>query len=202
MILTLEKSQTVRAAWEAGVSSYTLRFPHIGELERSAIGLVQFPPIAPIYLEQMGEIDDLPPTADAFETAVLLRTNLARTDAVRWRLRANFYPSFVAQQHLTLILMERFRHVTWSASEDLRGIDIHLAYRGLALGIRSAKDSANSRQWQTVKQRRNPDSPDLWYVDLYRRDREYTVGPFWLHHPDKVEQEIVAAVQRITGATS
>lgn len=189
---------TPRAYWETGLASYQLVFPRISADEYRAVNSTRFPPIAGIYLEQIGDIESLPPTADAFETAVLLRTNMARTNAVCWRLRANFYPSFVAQQHLTLILLERFRHVTWSAREDLTGIDIHLAYRGLALAIRSVKDSPNSRGWQVVKQRRNPDSPDVWYVDLYRRNNEYTVGPFWLHHPERVEEEIKAAVGRIT----
>ena len=190
---------TVRTAWERGIEGYRLDFPRITPEEKRAVDWMRFPPIAPIYLEQVREIEDLPPTADAFETAVFLRTNMARTPAVCWRLRANFYPSFVAQHHLTLILLERFRHVTWNAREDLHGVDIHLAYRGLALGIASATDSDKSRRWQVVKEGRNPASGDVWIINLYRRPYEYTVGPFWLHHPDRVEDEIKAAVDRIAG---
>lgn len=180
---------TVRTTWEQGIADYRLDFPRITPEEKRAVDWMRFPPIAPIYLEQIGAIEDLPPKADSFETAVFLRTNMARTPAIRWRLRANFYPSFVAQHHLTLVLLERFRHVTWSAKEDLTG-------------IASAMGSDNSRRWQTVKERRNPQSPDVWLVNLYRYPNEYTVGPFWLHHPDHVEAEIVAAVKRIIGATS
>lgn len=187
-----------RLAWEAVIARYRLFWPQPSPSERRTIDVVRFPPTAPIYMGFVTEPTDAPPTADTFEAAFFAETNWPRTDAVRWRLRAKFYPAFVAQQHLTLILVERFQHVTWNTSEDLRGIDIHLAYHGLALGIASALGTDASKEWQRVKERRNPASGHVWMLNLYRRRGDYDIGPFYLHNPDKVEAEIKTYADGIT----
>ena len=197
----LEK-QAARLAWEEVIDRYRLFWPQPSPSERRAIDLTRFPSMAPVYMAFIDNPTDPPPTADTFEAAFFAEHNWPRTDAVRWRLRAKFYPSFVAQQHLTLILMERFQHVTWSTSEDLSGIDIHLAYRGLALGIGSALNSQASKDWERIKARRNPDSGHTWRLTLYRTRDEYPVGPFWLHDPDIVETEIKSYVTSVTSGAA
>lgn len=196
------EKQAARLAWEEVIGRYRLFWPQPSPPERRVIDNTRFPPMAPVYMAFIDEPTDPPPTADTFEDAFFAEHNWQRTDAVRWRLRAKFYPSFVAQQHLTLILMERFQHVTWSTSEDMRGIDIHLAYRGLALGIASALGSNASKDWQRIKAQRNPASGHVWLLHLYRRPDEYAVGPFWLHNPDIVESEIKTYVASVTSGAA
>ena len=183
---------TTRATWEQAVDRYRLFYPKPDAAARHEVDWMRFPPMKPIYAGLVADVTSLPPTPEQFETAFFAQSNFPRTDAIRWRLLAKFYPSFVAEQHLALILLERFRHVTYSDREDLAGIDIHLAYRGLAIGVASAIGSDRSRQWEVVKRGRHPESADVWLLRLYRIPEEYEVGPFWLHDPDKTEAAVKA----------
>lgn len=191
---------TTRTAWEQRVKAYRLTFPRFHPSERRDVDFMRFPAMKPIYASLIEDVTDLPPTPTQFETAFFAQSNFPRTEAIRWRLLAKFYTAFVAEQHLALILMERFRHVTMSDREDLAGIDIHLAYRGLAIGIASAVGSDRSRAWEVIKRVRHPQSEDVWLLRLYRLSDEYVVGPFWLHHPDKVEAAVKAFAASILGA--
>jgi len=193
---------TVRLAWEDRLRRYRLTYPNPPAAVRHDVDWMRFPPIAGIYAELAPQPDDMPPTADEFEAAVYAQTGLPRTDGTRWRLLAKFYPSLVAQQHLALVFLERFPHVTWSVKEDLTGIDLHVAYRGLAIGILSAIGSADSQTWQARKEQRHPPTGHVYPLKLYRRPYEYVVGPFWLHHPDLAERQVKAFAASILGGSA
>lgn len=192
--------QTPRQRWELAVSRYRLFYPNPTPTERRDVDWMRFPPLAAVYGNLVTEPENLPPTPDVFEAAAYEQPGLSRSVAVTWRLLAKFYPSFVAQQHLTLILLERFRHVTWSVREDLAGIDIHLSYQKLAIGVASAIAGRESKRWERVKAGRTPVSEDVWLLRLYREPYRYVVGPFWLHHPDDVEQDVKAFVASLKGS--
>ena len=103
------------------------------------------------------------------------------------------YPSLVRQHHFLLVLREHFDLVVWDEDTDQCGVDLLVIDQAEAYGVALSTQTANARFWHGVKQERHM-RPPIPTLDLWAEPNRYRVGPFWLHHPEQVE-EVTAFVE-------
>ena len=96
------------------------------------------------------------------------------------------YPALVRQHHFFLVLKEHFPIVVRSEELDLNGVDLLVVDGGRAYGIALSVETEAAHYWHQIKLSRHPDCPKhLPILYLYARRGEFTIGRFWLHHPEQ-----------------
>ena len=175
---------------EVAIQDYTLSFPP----ERDpAVESAQFPDMVGIYRRLTA--GHIPPSQGTFADAVAREVRGFPRQAVFARA-CRTYPSFVRQQHAVLVLREHFPVVTWDQWLDqLHGVDVLVVdERGLAAGIDLSTNTATAREWHLVKGDRHT-KPAIPILEVYAEPDEFRIGPFWLHHPDRLVEQVRATLE-------
>jgi len=170
---------------EVAVGDYSLSFPP----ERDAsVESAQFPDMVGIYRGLTN--GHIPPSQGTFADEVARQVRGHPRPAVFARA-CRTYPSFVRQQHAVLVLQEHFPVVVWDRWLDqLQGVDVLVVdERGLAAGLDLSTNTATAREWHVVKGDRHA-KPPIPVLEVYAEPGEYRVGPFWLHHPTRLIEQV------------
>src|SRR5258708_16796101 len=142
-----------------------------------------FPNMAAIYSNLARTC--IVPEQDVFAGAVAAQMDQIENDEVIARAYRS-YPALVRQHYFSLVLKEHFPLVVRSEQLDLDGVDILVVEGGRAYGIALSVETSAAHAWQSVKEKRHPQSPEtLPVLFLYARRTDFCVGRFWLHYPDQ-----------------
>ena len=156
-----------------------LRVPHV---EHAA-----FPSMIALYWILVEDNGGLRPRQAAFGVAVAARLPTLPPAAVVARA-CRAYPAFVRQHHFELVLREHFPLVLRGHALDLAGLDFLIIEGRAAFGLGLSVETEAARDWARWKERRHAPMPSVPVLYLYADPDRYTVGRFWLHHPDQVEE--------------
>jgi hypothetical protein len=180
-----ETARAARLQLEAALTVYRLTFPKVRD---PRVEWAAFPSMIGIYWEMVdANIRGLPPAQSDFGKAVATRLPQLRGDAVKARAH-RAYPAFVRQHHFELILRETFPLVLRGHALDLAGLDFLIIDGGAAYGLAFSVDTALAHEWVQRKQHRHVSLSDIPILELYVDEDRHRVGPFWLHHPDQIEE--------------
>src|SRR5688572_3957428 len=170
---------------EVAIRDYALWLP---EERDPQVESAAFPDMVSIYRGLVS--GSFPPPQAEFADEVARRVRGYSQSAVVARA-CRAYPSFVRQHHAVLALREQFPVVAWDRWLDqLQGVDVLVVdERGFAAGIDLSTDTAVAREWHAVKAGRHS-APAIPVLEAYADPKEYRVGPFWLHDPERL---VVAA---------
>ena len=176
---------------EAAIRDSPLWFPD--ERDRR-VESAAFPDMVSIYRGLTSGY--IPPSQGAFADEIARRVRGYPHSAVFARA-CRAYPSFVRQHHAVLVLREHFPVVAWDRWLDqLQAVDVLVVdERGLAAGVDLSTDTATARQWHGVKGGRHT-APAIPVLEVYADPREYRVGAFWLHDPERLVARVRAVLEQ------
>jgi hypothetical protein len=176
---------------EVAIREYALGFP---EERDSRVELAAFPDMVSIYRGLTSGYFP-PPQAEFAEEVARRVRGLPRSAVLARASRA--YPSFVRQHHAVLALREHFPVVAWDRWLDqLQGVDVLVVdERGLAAGVDLSTDTASAREWHSIKGGRHA-APPIPVLQAYAAPREYRVGAFWLHDPERLVARVRAVLEQ------
>ena len=176
---------------EVAIRDYPLSFP---EERDQRVEAAAFPDMVSIYRGLTTGYFPPPQTEFAEEVARRVRGH-PRAAVLARASRA--YPSFVRQHHAVLVLREHFPVVAWDRWLDqLQGVDVLVVdERGLAAGVALSTDTATARRWQDVKEGRHA-APAIPVLAAYADAREYRVGAFWLHDPERLVARVRSVLEQ------
>lgn len=178
-------ARAARLRLEATLVSYRLSFPRDRD---PRVESAAFPSMIGLYWSFVDwEPSGMPPSQAAFGRAVVARLPNLPADALVARAH-RAYPAFVRQHHFELALREEFPLVLRGNALDLAGLDFLIIDGGAAYGLALSVDTAPAHEWVRHKEGRHVPMPDVPILELYADNDRHHAGPFWLHHPDQVEE--------------
>ena len=176
---------------EVAIRDYPLSFP---EERDQRVEAAAFPDMVSIFRGLISGY--FPPPQAEFAQEVARRVRGYPHPAVFARA-CRAYPSFVRQHHAVLALREHFPIVAWDRWLDqLQGVDVLVVdERGLPAGVALSTDTAIAREWQETKAGRHA-APAIPILEAYAEPREYRVGAFWLHDPERLVARVGAVLEQ------
>ena len=176
---------------ELAIRDYPLWFPD--ERDRR-VESAAFPDMVSLYRGLVSGY--IPPPQGEFADEVTRRVHGHPRTAVFARA-CRAYPSFVRQHHAVLALRQHFPVVAWDRWLDqLQAVDVLVVdERGFAAGLDLSTDTAAARDWHGVKGGRHA-APAIPVLEAYADPREYRVGTFWLHDPERLVARVRAVLEQ------
>ena len=176
---------------EVAIRDYPLAFP---DARDPRVEAAAFPDLVSLYRGLTS--GSFPPPQAEFAEEVARRVRGHPHEAVFARA-CRAYPSFVRQHHAVLALREHFPVVAWDRWLDqLQGVDVLVVDgRGLAAGVALSTDTATARDWRAVKGGRHA-APAIPVLEAHADAREYRVGAFWLHDPERLVARVRAVLEQ------